>query len=264
MNKKTLLFFVFIAVFYSCKNNHSNTQQNISEAEHRAQAKIDAIVNKKYTDSSSGRVLLNQILKDTLAKNLHNKAVNKFDSMKNVWNYDWVKHNARADSLLQDQQKRIRYLISKTSKQIDDIDNITFYTHKSNPRNVNSNSFMLYIGQSGNSVWLRLRISYSSNDWLFVKRYTLKADDLTRSLNPEYGEVKTDHDYSGIWEWYDTTCDDYLLSFIKQMSTSKVSKVRYHGSDYHHDKTLTNTEKKALEEIIELYYALQSPSAMLM
>ena len=58
---------------------------------------------------------------------------------------------------------------------------------------------------------LRLKMSYSGDDWIFFKNAYLSYNGNTREISfNEYQEKESDNSGGEVWEWIDVSIDDYL------------------------------------------------------
>lgn len=151
------------------------------------------------------------------------------------------------------EKKRLAEATSKMRKKYDEVQEITWYYDKSTPQYSNYNSFHLYIGVKNNNPWLRFCIQYAGDDWLFIDRYELKIDDYNYEIIPE--EVERDNN-ADVWEWYDTDVDSSDIAIIKAVISSKRTIIRCVGRQYHKDRTISEQEKKALQNVLDAYEAL--------
>ena len=146
--------------------------------------------------------------------------------------------------------------LSKMRIQKDSVTNKKWYYAQSTTKYLDVNSFHLYIGQDqGSEPYLRMRIQYAGDDWLFINKYTINADGRIFVLNPNYGDVERDND-SGVWEWYDASPTSSDLEMIKAIAKSKKTVIRPEGDQYYRDRTITGTEKTALSNVLTAYYGL--------
>jgi hypothetical protein len=146
-----------------------------------------------------------------------------------------------------------KYMRSK----YDDIKGITWYYDINTPQYTNYNSFHIYIGKEKTSnPWLRFRIQYAADDWLFIESYIVKTDNSSYTIQTSYGEVERDNGTSGIWEWYDVQMDSYKYNMIKDILKSNNVKLRYEGQQYYKDRSITSTEKQGLKHVLDAFEAL--------
>lgn len=149
--------------------------------------------------------------------------------------------------------------VNKLKKEYDDISGRTWYYNRYFTHYNNRNLVSLYIGQEGTSVWLRLKMSYEGEDWIFFKNAYLSYDENTKSIPfREYGDKETDNGYGGrVWEWIDVYVDDALLTYLEGMVNGKTLKMRLSGK-YTHTRTLTTNERKALQDVLLAYDVLKN------
>lgn len=149
--------------------------------------------------------------------------------------------------------------VNKLKKVYDDISGLTWYYNPYFTHYNNVNRVSLYIGQVGTSVWLRLKMSYEGENWIFFENAYLSYDENTKTIPfKEYGEKETDNGYGGrVWEWIDVSVDDALLEYLKDMVNGKTLKMRLSGK-YTHTRTLTTNERKALQDVLLAYDVLKN------
>lgn len=155
------------------------------------------------------------------------------------------------------EKERLANATKKLRTTYDDIKGITWYYDRGTPQYTNYNSFHLYMGkEKSGKPWLRFRIQYAADDWLFIESYLIKTDNESYTISTSYGEVETDNGSGGIWEWYDVAIDNRLYNIVKDVIKSKTVKLRYNGKQYYKDRTLSAKEKQSLQNILDAYEAL--------
>jgi hypothetical protein len=155
------------------------------------------------------------------------------------------------------EKERLANATKKLRTSVDEIKGITWYYSKGTPQYTNYNSFHLYMGKENNGKpWLRFRIQYTADDWLFIESYVIKTDNNSYTISPSHGEVETDNGSGGIWEWYDVQLDSKLYNIVKDVITSKSVKLRHNGKQYYKDRTINEKEKQGLQEILNAFEAL--------
>lgn len=138
----------------------------------------------------------------------------------------------------------------------DSVTNKKWYYARTTTQYVDSNSLHLYMGQEqGSDPYLRFRIQYAGDDWLFINKFTLNVDGEVFVIEPDYGDMERDND-SDVWEWYDINPSDENVSMLKAIMNSKKAVIRCEGDQYYRDRTITATEKKALKAVLTGYNAL--------
>ncbi len=155
------------------------------------------------------------------------------------------------------EKERLANATKKLRTKFDDIKGITWYYDKGTPQYTNYNSFHLYMGkEKAGKPWLRFRIQYTADDWLFIQSYVIKTDNDSYTISTSYGEVETDNGSGEIWEWYDVPMNNKLYNIVKDVIKSKQVKLRHNGKQYYKDRTITEKEKQGLQNILDAYEAL--------
>jgi hypothetical protein len=155
------------------------------------------------------------------------------------------------------EKERLTSLTKSLKTKYDDVKGISWYYDKRTPAYTNYNSFHLYMGkEKSGRPWLRFRIQYAADDWLFIESYIVKTDTRSHTIETTYGEVETDHGSSEIWEWYDVPMSNELYYVVVDVIDSKAAKLRCNGRQYYKDRTITASEKQGLQNILDAYQAL--------
>lgn len=157
-----------------------------------------------------------------------------------------------------EEEKRLTNATKNMRKKYDDIKEITWYRDKTSPQYNNYNGLFGYFGKSNTgSPFLRLRIQYAADNWLFIEKYVIKVDGLTYEIEEEkYGEIETDNGYGRIWEWLDRAVSKKELEIMKAIANGKDVKIRFIGKQYYKDKTINSTQKQALRNVLDAFEAL--------
>lgn len=183
-------------------------------------------------------------------------------------NVDQEAENARiADSLAAkkiDARKRSVEALETSNKfRVDKDDfkpDVAFYTPKDAAKYTNVNWFYTYLSRSGDNFSLRRRFQYESDDWLFVKKVEalLEKDGQKEVLTIFQGRgFERDNSAGRVWEYLDDLVGDVeYLQLIKMNEADNVT-LRYSGDQYHNDRKLTNKEKGALRDVLEVYKELR-------
>lgn len=150
-------------------------------------------------------------------------------------------------------------------KKKDSVTGGVWYRDPSSPRYINRNGFyLLFGGDPSSSPDLWLKIQYYADDWLFIRSYTINVDGTKYDLYPGLlgNEVETDNDYGMIWEWWETRVEPNSeeLEIVEAIIKSKRAVIRFNGSQYYDDRTITSTEKRALSNALKAYRALEARS----
>lgn len=157
-------------------------------------------------------------------------------------------------------EKKYKSLISKFRIKNDKIENLSFYEHKSNFTTsygitlVRDDEVRLYIGKQNGHKWLRFEAKYDATNWLFIESFLLYVDGENFSKTLERDQIERGN-YTTIWEIVQLVAEGELLSFIEKIPESKESIIRYKGK-YDSDKKISDREKKAIKETLDLYELL--------
>jgi hypothetical protein len=116
----------------------------------------------------------------------------------------------------------------------------------------------LYFGErEGQPLGLRLVIGYVAEDWLFVEKYYVKADNQTFTIDPGGDfEVKRDNSGGEIWEWFDTevTPEEYVI--LKALVSAKSATLRYEGQKHYRDRNVGPAERQRIADVLVTLEAL--------
>lgn len=154
------------------------------------------------------------------------------------------------------ERKRLAEATKKMRVNNDEMNETTWYYDKSTTKYNNRKSFHIYIGKKENSKpWLRMRLQYEGEDWLFIQKYQVKTDTGSYIIVP-IERLKTDHSGGSVWEWYDEGIVESSYNMILDIISSKEATLRYTGRQYRYDKTITSAEKRALRNVLDAYEAL--------
>lgn len=162
------------------------------------------------------------------------------------------------NALIEAEKAKRMKAVSKLKKKYDDISGITWYYNPYFTHYDNTNKASLYIGQKDNQTWLRLKMSYNGDDWIFFENAYLSYDGETKEINfNRYRNKESDNSGGYVWEWIDVGVDEQLLAYLKKMVNGKSIKMRLSGK-YTHTRNITGNEKKALEDVLLAYDVLTS------
>lgn len=167
------------------------------------------------------------------------------------------------DHLVKNEEERIRKekeirlgSVSKLKKEYDDISGTTWYYQPYFTHYNNRNFTSIYIGKKKDRVWLRLKMSYNGDNWIFFENAYLSYDENTKSIYfNKYEDKQTDHDGGYVWEWIDVSVGNDLLTYLKEFQNGKSLKMRLSGK-YTHTRSLSTNEIKGIKDILLAYEVL--------
>jgi hypothetical protein len=149
-------------------------------------------------------------------------------------------------------EQRKEAAVASMRKEVDKLEGTTWYTDKSSPTAGNTNAFYIYFAEKGDQRWLRWMTRYYADTWLFVHSFTVYAD----GQSWDYNNVKIERDNNAdTWEWHDTTPTARDIEMIRAVIKSKEATIRFHGKQYHDDRPISSTQKKALQRVLDAYQA---------
>jgi len=144
-------------------------------------------------------------------------------------------------------------VLQKMRQHEDKIEGVTWYHDKSTSSTPNRNNVYLYIGRKGAQVWLRLRMQYAGDSWLFINGFIVAADDKRFERRARF-----QRDYhTTIWEWHDTVVGQEELEIVQAIIAAKNVTIRYSGDKYYSDRKVSPQEKQALKNVLDAYAALR-------
>lgn len=142
-------------------------------------------------------------------------------------------------------------------KSVDEVTGTTWFQHKTSPSYLNTRkSISVYFGTSGTKLdHPRIKIQYVSDDWLFIEKYIIKADNISYEISPKYGVIERDNGALssgeiGIWEWFDASMTYENIEMVLAIIKSEKAVIRFEGRQYYRDYTISQTEKTGLKETL--------------
>ncbi len=150
-----------------------------------------------------------------------------------------------------------RQAISRLRRDEDRVEGITWFKHPNQPRYTNSRSTAyLYIGRKGENgrPWLRLRVQYTGSNWLFVDSVIAWYDGEKSPLVS--GRFDRDN-YTDVWEWIDVRPSANQIEVLKSLANSNEAILRFEGTQYHRDATLSGGDKRAIREMLLAYEVMR-------
>lgn len=268
---KRHLTLIFIIVLLSCKNVQKE-KESIDSSENAEVVKDQAgdlfenankyFDNQKYEESRKELLIL-------IKKFPASKVIDDAKLLLNRTNQELNKKRLEREKIRKEKEKKEKDKLEEAKKQmrikIDELEDIVWYYDKSSPQYVNYNGFFLYVADLGiGYLSLRFRIQYKGDNWLFIQKYIIYIDGVKyKTIEPEYGDVKRDNGTGGVWEWIDLpvneynneTLNDKLIFEIISISTDV--KIRLIGKNRIVDKTITENQKKAIKNVLEIYELLK-------
>ncbi len=148
--------------------------------------------------------------------------------------------------------------LSKMKKKYDINDDVTWYTDKSSTKLGTKNYIQAYVGKKEKKPWLGLSINYfSKKKWLFIERIEVIVDGKTFEIEEDSpGEFKSKEESGGKREWLDRVVKKKDIQLITKMASGKAAMIKFVGKDDIYKRTISKTEKKALQNVLDAFVAL--------
>lgn len=147
--------------------------------------------------------------------------------------------------------------VNKLKKNFDDVSGVTWYYNPYFTHYNNRNYTSIYMGQRATGKpWLRLKMSYYGDDWIFFDNAYLSYDGTTKEIKfDKYDDRKSDNSGGYVWEWIDVGVSDDILSFLRQMVEGKSIKMRLSGK-YSKTRELSSNEINGIKDVLLAYDVL--------
>ena len=155
-------------------------------------------------------------------------------------------------------KKKRMQAVNKLKKEYDDVSGITWYYNPYFTHYNNTNRTSIYIGSKETSVWLRLKMSYTGDNWIFFENAYLSYDENTRKIIfDKYDNKESDNSGGSVWEWIDVSVDEYLLAYLEEMIKGKSIKMRLDGK-YTKTRNLSANEINGIKDVLLAYDVLKN------
>jgi len=183
-----------------------------------------------------------------------------FSEVKTI--YDKVvkaeKEKAEKERLLAEKEKQQKLkALNKLKKEYDDVGGVTWYRNPYFTHYSNANLTSLYFGSKGKSTWLRLKMSYQGDDWIFFEHAYLSYDGNTKEIVfNKYDDKESENSGGGVWEWIDVSVSSDVEKFLRRFAKSKNAKMRLSGK-YSKTKNLTWNERQGIIDVLNGYDAIK-------
>jgi hypothetical protein len=168
---------------------------------------------------------------------------------------------AKADSISRAENlKKLEGLKKKFIFEKDEFRNIDWYYHKNWGKHwLNRKGLTASVNSFGD---IYLKSNYHATDWLFHTQIQVKIEDevLESSIAETYSNNHLTEVRGGsIWEanYYTNGRDKRILRKIAENAEKRI-KVRFIGSPYYYDITLSKIDKYAIKDCYELAQLLQT------
>lgn len=114
----------------------------------------------------------------------------------------------------------------------------------------------IYVGLKNKKAWLRMRMYYGADDWLFVNSVLIKVDNFKQKYSDL--DFERDNGSGEIWEWHDRPATKIEINLIQKIISSNEATVRFSGRQYYGDREINQTQKELLKSMLRVYEILNS------
>lgn len=205
-----------------------------------------------------GTVTLDSNEKITTAKTKYNLL--DAESKQQVANYKTLENASIQYTRLKDAEDlRVKKeTVGKLNVKTDKVTGITWYHHPRQPYYANTRSYCLpYIGKNSSSTWLRWRLWYTGDDWVFWEKLTFVVDGTKTYKYYAYRDVTRDNGSGDVWEYVDIQVDREDRELLEAIADSTETIIRFEGDNHHYDLTVSAKDKQAIKEVLAAYDVLK-------
>ncbi len=158
------------------------------------------------------------------------------------------------DSINKQISERRTELLALFVPERDDVRDLTWYTPSSAPKYVNDRCAIYpYLSKTDSgTVSLRLKVVYTGDNWLFLSRVIFDIDGQNNLLSYAQGDYYRDNAWGDVWEVIDKEANETDKNLLRSVANSEKTIIRFQGSLYHYDMTVSQAEKKAIQDTLEL------------
>lgn len=147
-------------------------------------------------------------------------------------------------------EKEKNKTLDRLKKNYDDVSGIIWYENPYFVHYNNVNKTSIYLGVSGNTLFMRLKMSYSGSDWIFFEHAYLSYDGKTLEIPfDRYSDRKDDNSGGEVWEWIDVKASISIRVFLRELVASQQPKMRLSGK-YSKTRNLSSSEIKAIKDVL--------------
>lgn len=158
------------------------------------------------------------------------------------------------DSINKQISERRTELLALFVPERDDVRDLTWYTPSSAPKYVNDRCAIYpYLSKTDSgTVSLRLKVVYTGDNWLFLSGVIFDIDGQNNLLSYAQGDYYRDNAWGDVWEVIDKEANETDKNLLRSVANSEKTIIRFQGSLYHYDMTVSQAEKKAIQDTLEL------------
>jgi hypothetical protein len=147
--------------------------------------------------------------------------------------------------------EQAKSLITGLSSRLDGIEGTIWYSP--DPADNHKTAVYLYIGQKqARQPWLRWKIRYYGDDWLFIRRYRVKVDDAEPVTVLPMKEIKRENGGGEVWETFDEAASEHA-HVLNQMLSGNTTYLCMEGSEGRKDLTLGPEQLQRMGDVLLVF-----------
>src|SRR4030095_2253644 len=154
-------------------------------------------------------------------------------------------------ALTETEREQARSLVTGLNARTDDIEGTTWYSP--DPADNYKTAVYLYIGQKQTGQpWLRWKIRYYGDDWLFIRRYRVKIDDAGAVTVLPTRDIKRENSGGSVWETFDELASNHA-DVLNRMLAGNTIHLRMEGSEGHEDIQLGAEQLQRMRDVLLVF-----------
>lgn len=180
------------------------------------------------------------------------------DRLADVTNYQTLSdaQNAYTQAEREAKEAAGKAAVAKLKTENDDVEGITWYMPSSWPTYSNTRCYVLpYIGEQNGYKWLKCKVDYAANDWVFFTQVIFSVDGVKRdTVYFDYGDVTRDTALGAkLYESADFSPSSSQIKLLEDIANSQKTIIRFQGSDYYYDFTVPDKDKQSIKDVLAAY-----------
>ncbi len=133
----------------------------------------------------------------------------------------------------------------------------TWYTHRDSQESLLHAPLYLYIGQRGETLFLRMRIQRTAEGAPRWSGYEIRTPQESFRLGLEANQTRTQAIHGGSWQWHDSTVRPQQRRMIDALVRARQGSVAFYGEGAQ-EVVLTPAEIRQMAQMVESYEALKA------
>lgn len=164
--------------------------------------------------------------------------------------------SAYSEAVQQEKKAAGEAAVAKLKTEKDEVEGITWYKPSCYPKYSNTRCFVLpYIGKQNGQYWLRCKVDYANDNWVFFTSIVINVDGVKRdTIDFNYADVTRDTVIGGkLYESADFAPGGTRLTLLSDIANSQKTIIRFQGSDYYYDFEVPAKDKQGIKDVLAAY-----------